>query len=175
MGVSHKALPVKLIFGFIFKEESAFNKALPSLERSFGKMDFQSQILDFSYTDYYQKELGFGLKKKFCSAKRLIDPSGLYKAKIITNKLEDKLSCSGARTINIDPGYLNLARLVLASTKDYYHRIYLNKGIFAELTLCFQKGEFRPLEWTYRDYRTSEYNAIFKEIRSIYARQIQDI
>ena len=79
-----------------------------------------------------------------------------------------------SRIINIDPGYLDLSKLILASTKDYKHRIYLTKGIYAEVTLFYQDKTFCPWEWTYPDYKTGEYIEIFNRIRQIYAEQIKE-
>jgi hypothetical protein len=167
--------PVKLVAGFIFKEDPSFQKAKKELLRKFGKIDFESETLDFCLTDYYEKEFGRGLKRKFLSFNKLIAPERLPDIKITTNRLEEKLARNKQRTINIDPGYLDLAKLVLASTKDYKHRIYLAKGIFAEITLFFQNKSFSPWEWTYPDYRTTEYISIFNNIRALYMKQTGDL
>jgi len=98
----------------------------------------------------------------------------LFKIKINTNIIEEKLSKHGLRIINIDPGYLDMAKLILASTKDYKHRIYLDKGIYAEITLFYQNKNFTPWEWTYPDYKSSDYIAIFNHIRALYAEQIKN-
>lgn len=166
---------VKLIMGFIFKEEDILNKAKLYLENRFGKIDFESKALPFRYTAYYEKEFGSDLKRKFVTFQKLIFPENLATIKIATNMIEDRLSTSkGCRLINIDPGYIDLAKLILASTKDYKHRIYLKQGIFAEVTLFYQKGSFRSWQWSYPDYRTSEYVAIFNHIRGIYAQQLKN-
>lgn len=175
MGKIKKALPVKLFCGFIFSEEQIYQKARSIFEHKFGRIDFESRTLDFNYTDYYEKELGKDLKRKFITVTRLIYPADLYKIKLITNEIEASLSRNKLRLINIDPGYLNLSKIVLASTKDYYHRIYLNKGIFAELTLFYQGKAFKALNWTYPDYKTPEYSDIFLRIREIYVDQVKDI
>ena len=164
---------VKLIIGFIFKEEGVCNKAKIFLERRFGKIDFESQTLPFIHTNYYEKEFGKDLKRRFVSFKKLISPLSLPKIKITTNKIEKKLSRGLNRLINIDPGYLDSSKLILASTKDYRHRIFLNKGIYAEVTLFYQNKAFKPWEWTYPDYKTPEYIAIFNQIREIYAKQVK--
>jgi len=172
MGKKEKPAPVKLIVGFIFKEESILTRAKAILERRFGKIDFESRALDFNYTNYYEKELGFGLKRKFVSFATLIQPEALPKIKVFTVKTEKKLSFKQNRLINIDPGYLNLSRLILASTKDFSHRIYLDKSIYAEITLIFKDKTFQALEWTYPDYRTAEYIEIFHKIREAYFKQV---
>lgn len=174
MGRINKQRPVKLIVGFIFKEEDTFNKAKGFLERLFGKVDFESQTLPFKHTDYYYLEFGKNLKRKFISFRKLISTPDLPKIKISTNRIEARLSLGASRLINIDPGYLDLSKLILASTKDYKHRIYLNKGIYAEVTLFYQNKSFRFWQWTYPDYKTPEYIAIFNQIRENYVRQIKD-
>ncbi len=168
MGKTRKILPVKLIIGFIFKEEPILKKGETLLKKYYGEVDFESQILEFIHSDYYEEEFGKGLKRKFISFKKLIPPQKLSKIKIAANQIENKLSKGQHRLINIDPGYLDMAKLVLASTKDYYHRIYLDKGIFSEVTLFYRGKTFTPWEWTYPDYRTPEYIAIFNKIRENY-------
>jgi len=175
MGRIKKQPPVKLITGFIFKDGEYFCKAKQGLRKSFGEIDFESQEIPFNHTDYYQKEFGHSLKRKFISFKRLITPQSIVETKIITNRIEVRLSKDSLRRINIDPGYIDMAKLVLASTKDFRHRIYLNKGIFAEIALFYQNKSFRPWEWSYPDYRTQEYFEIFNQIRKIYASQIKNI
>ncbi len=172
MGKATKPENVKLIIGFIFKEEPVLDRACGILEKLFGKIDFQSPILPFTYTSFYEKELGSPLRRRFISFKRLVSPQDLPKIKTITNTTEIKLSENSNRRINIDPGYVTEAKLVLATTKDYNHRIYLNRGIFAEITLFFQDKTFQSWQWTYPDYRTKEYIAVFNQIREIYACQI---
>jgi hypothetical protein len=172
--LSHRRHPVKLIIGFIFKEGRAYNNAGAILEKHFGKIDFESETLPFNHTKYYEEEFGNDLKRKFVSFAKLTSPAKLPNIKIIANKLEWKLSQSKKRTVNIDPGYLDLAKLILASTKDYKHRIYLTKGIYSEITLFFENKSFRPWEWTYPDYKTGEYIAIFNRIRNIYRQQIKN-
>lgn len=166
--------PVKLIVGFIFKEKIFFEKAKLSLTKYFGKIDFESGLIPFNSTNYYREELGDGLSRAFISFAKLIKPQQIAKIKVLTNKIEKKLSREKRRLINIDPGYLNLAKLVLASTKDYVHRIYLDKGIYGETTLFYQDKSFQDWKWTYPDFRSKEHIGIFNQIRELYAEQIQD-
>jgi hypothetical protein len=173
VGRIKKHQPVKLVIGFIFQEEDVLNKTKVLLARRFGKIDNQSLILAFTHTDYYTKEFGSNLKRQFVSFEKLISPRDLSAIKITTNKIEQKMSRQGQRQINIDPGYLDMAKLILASTKDYRHRVYLNKGIYAEVTLFYQHKSFQAWEWTYPDYKTSDYIAIFNRIREIYVEQIK--
>ncbi len=165
MGKICRHEPVKLITGLIGKE-SSFDKIKTKLSRKFGKIDFESKILDFTYTDYYNREMGLNLKRQFLSFERLISPDMLPDIKNYTNALESKfLSSNKKRSVNIDPGYLSLSKLVLATTKDHQHRIYLGKGIYAEVTLRYRNKTFCAWEWTYPDYRTKEYISIFNHLR----------
>ena len=161
-------LKVKLVVGFIYKDEAIFIKAKEKLIKKFGKVDFVSDCLDFNYTDYYESEMGKGLKRRFISFTKLIPIQDLYRIKLYTNRLEIKFLAAKSRQVNIDPGYLDLAKLVLATTKDYAHRIFLRKGIFAEITLSFRVNSFSANEWTYPDYRSKEYIDIFNQIRKLY-------
>jgi len=163
--------PVKLTIGFIFKDKQAFNKARLTLIKRFGTIDFESRVIPFTLTDYYREEFGNGLSKVFISFNKLVFPQQIVKIKILTNNIERKLTLAGRRLVNIDPGYLDLAKLVLASTKDYVHRIYLDRGIYAETTLFYQGRSFQGWQWTYPDFRTSEYINVFNHIRELYAQQ----
>ena len=170
MGKIRKYNPrVKLIIGFIYKDEAIFINAKDQLKRKFGKIDFTSMAMDFNYTDYYEAEMGKELKRRFISFQKLVPIQDLYQIKLYTNRLEAKLSNAKRRQVNIDPGYVDLAKLVLASTKDYAHRIFLRKGIFAEITLSFRGDSFSSNDWTYPDYRSKEYIDIFNQIRKLYA------
>jgi hypothetical protein len=173
MGAVRKPQAVKYVAGFIFKEEAPKEKALLLLSRALGEIDFQSRVLPFTHTDYYHKEFGVGLKRQFASFKKPASLNRLAAIKVLANAIEDKLSVGKLRTVNIDPGYLDLAKFVLASTKDYSHRIYIGRGIYAEITLSFAANTFNPREWTYPDYRSPEYIAIFNQLRQLYKNQIR--
>lgn len=149
-------------------------RADSALRRHFGAIDFSSGIIPFKYTDYYEGEFGKGLSRAFVCFSKLIAPEKLSAIKLFTNALEQKFSRDSRRLINIDPGYVDMAKLVLATTKDYAHRIYLGRGIFAEITLRFKEKSFVPPEWTYPDYKTADYIGIFNRIRGLYAAQINE-
>lgn len=171
MGRIRKLAKVKLIAGFLFQDEDVFKKCKKLLQKKFGDIDYESASLPFTHTSYYDKEFGRGLLRVFVSFKKLIAAECLPSIKIFTNKIEKKLSLASSRRINIDPGYLDSAKLVLASSKNYVHRMYLGKGVFAEITLFFQDDSFRYWQWTYADYRSPEYIEIFNHIREVYAKQ----
>ena len=160
---------VKLIVGLISNDTALFEKARRALEKSFrNRVDFESGTLDFTHTDYYNDEMGPGLKRRFLSFKKPVPLTNVERFKLISNKIEKGFSVKGMRRINIDPGYLDLSKLVLFSTKDYSHRIHLARGIFAEATLFFQNKKFNSWPWTYPDYKTDAYIAIFNFVRELY-------
>ena len=165
-GESHK---VKLIIGLLSNDIAAINNTSTALVRIFGRTDFESGTLDFTHSDYYRKEMGSGLKRRFLSFQRLLRLKDIYKVKLKTSRLERKFLSDGKRRVNIDPGYLDHAKLVLFSTKDYTHRIHLNKGIYAEVTLFYKDGRYNAWPWTYPDYRSDAYLGIFSSIRELYA------
>ncbi|MFA4991472.1 MAG: DUF4416 family protein [Candidatus Omnitrophota bacterium] len=168
-----------MIIGILAKNKKLFDDVEEFFIDAFGAIDYRSEILPFDYTDYYKKEMGETLSRKFVSFKKLIRPGDLAKIKLRTNSIEEKFAAEkeGAvrRLINIDPGYITDAKLVLATTKDYSHRIYLRKGIYAEVTLAWRKGGFQALDWTYPDYRTREYIDILNRMRDSYAKQTKGI
>jgi len=176
MGEIRKHPPVKLIVGMIGIDENIFSSAEESLSAKFGIIDFQSDIYPFIYTNYYIKEMGTNLLRKFIAFERLIQPEKIVEIKLFTNELEKEFLFSGTnnRKINLDPGYVTAAKLILASTKDHIHRIYLQNGIFAEITLWVENKSFQPWQWTYPDYRSQEYIQIFNEIRQLYMSQLRN-
>jgi hypothetical protein len=171
MGFIRRGEKVKLIVGFLFSDIKTYVKIKKDLERKYGRVDFESEAIDFIHTSYYADEMGAQLNRKFLSFEKLVDLGNICDVKIKTNSLEKRFMFNGKRSINIDPGYLNLSKVVLFSTKDYTHRLYIGKGIFAEVTLFFQNDNYNPWPWTYPDYKTKEYMEIFKSIRQIYKTQ----
>lgn len=169
MGTARPPGKVKLIVGLISNDVSLFNKIKPILETRFkNKVDFESGLIEFIHTDYYNEEMGRGLKRKFLGFKKLVSLKNIEKAKLLTNSIEKKNSVNGRRRINIDPGYIDLSKLVLFSTKDYSHRIHVGNGMFAEVTLFYKDKNFTAWPWTYPDYKTDACLSIFNTIREIY-------
>jgi hypothetical protein len=131
--------------------------------------------LPFDHTAYYAAEFGEGLKRRFVAFEELVHPGKLAEIKLLTNALEMEWVLEGKRRINIDPGYISHSKLVLATTKNHAHRIYLGQGIYAEVTLHFRDGAFRAWPWTYPDYASSPLIAIFNHIRALYVKQLRTI
>jgi len=129
----------------------------------------------FDRTRYYEREMGWPLYRRFVSFKELIPPETLVAIKLETNAIETDFLDQGNRRINIDPGMISAERLILATGKNYIHRIYLSKGIYADLTLLFKRGSFTPLAWTYRDYADPEMILFFNELRHTYMEQLKEM
>jgi len=165
--------PVKLVVPMLAADEALFALAEEALCERYGPVDYRSPTLPFTHTDYYAREFGAGLMRRFIAFERLIDPGQLPEIKRWTNDLEARWSVEGRRRINLDPGYISLAKLVLATTKDHGHRIYVGQGIYAEVTLSFRGKDFQPWPWTYPDYASEAYRAILRAIRDVYMRQLR--
>ena len=162
------------LFVAVLAPEGLLGEVESSLSRAFGSLDLKSPVFLFSFTDYYQAEMGSDLYRQFVAAETLVPQNALPEIKRRTMWIERQLSPSGERTlrrrVNLDPGYLTPAKIVLASTKDYAHRIYLDQGVFGDLHLKYEQGAYQPLPWTYPDYRTPEALTFFAELRRLYLR-----
>jgi len=145
--------PVKLLVGLLFSDFGVQQEILSALSNRFGPMDFLSEPVRFDYTTYYDKEIGPGINRQWGSFFHLVAPDMLAEYKLWTNQLEIGFSRNDRRQANIDPGILSEERFVLATGKNFTHRIYLRDGIYADLTLIYQKGAFQALPWTFPDYR----------------------
>jgi hypothetical protein len=166
--------PVKLIAGIMGQNPEILDTGRRLLETHFGAIDSASLEYPFLFTSYYEEEMGASLIKQFVSFRETVDPGALADIKNRTNTLERLVSRPDGRPgrgLNLDPGYLNGAQLVLATTKNYSHRIYLRDGVFAEVTLIYNKGRFEPLPWTYRDYKTDLAIGYFQTARQIFLEQ----
>jgi hypothetical protein len=173
MGEPSIHIPVKPIVGLISNSTPLFDAVRRILENKFGEIDHETALLDFACTAYYEKELGQNLKRKFLSFKRLVSLNRNYRTKLYTNRIEKKLSINNARSVNIDPGYVTLTNVVLFTTKNRSHRIYIDRGIYADLELLYVNKSFHPLDWTYPDYRTREYIDFFNNARALYMNQVK--
>ena len=164
-----------MIVSLFSRENALIDEVISQLEEMFGHADWISPELWFDRTRYYEREMGWPLHRRFITFGDLIRPEALVDIKIRTNGVEDQYRTDGKRRINIDPGYVAMERLVLATGKNYTHRMYLSKGIYGDLTLVFNKGAFRPLEWTYRDYADRDVVGYLNEVRERYKKQLRGI
>lgn len=144
--------PAKLVIGCFTSDKDMLEGVARKFSESFGPPDVISPWLPFDHTDYYTPEMGSPLFRRMMAFCELIQQDALADIKLFTNKLEGRFSRGGRRLVNIDPGYVVPERFVLATGKNYTHRIYLREGIYADLTLIYQKGLFRPMDWTYPGY-----------------------
>ncbi|MBI5195315.1 MAG: DUF4416 family protein [Nitrospirae bacterium] len=183
--------PVKLFVGMISPEICMFDTLRRKLVELYGNIDLESPVMEWGYTDHYSKEMGGDLKRKFIFFEKLISPETIAEIKLKTSELERQYlkennppipplpkggegGFKGGRRINLDPGYLDSARVVLVSTKDYSHRVYLGKGIYGETTLIYSGKNYQTLPYTYPDFRTQEYFAIFKMAREKYKTAVKE-
>lgn len=165
MGKELAFLPELLVMGVLSADENAEALAMDILNELFGALRFRSVSEPFHWTDYYCPEMGKDIRRFYIAFERLVDPSQLSFIKRQTNSIELQLAVDGKRHINLDPGIMGTARFCLATTKDRSHRIPLSNGIYAELTLIFEKKEFRPLPWTYPDWASEPVRTMLSELR----------
>jgi hypothetical protein len=154
MGKPVNPKPALLFTGILYSDESYLSKAKESLLSIFGDVLLETPSVSWDYSEYYKEEIGWPIKRIFIFFKNLINPGDIVNIKLRTNEIEASLAISGKRNVNIDPGYLTLANVVLATTKGYSHRIYLGKGIYGEISLLYKEKDrtFIPHIFTYADY-----------------------
>lgn len=173
MSKPNQAQPVKLFFSVFAKEAARLNETIETLSFAYGQPDFISKMISFDYTDYYSAEMGENLVRRFLTIEKLIGPEELPDIKLATNGIEDQSAFNGQRQVNIDPGYISQANLILATGKSYTHRPYLRDGIYADLTLVYQGKKFRSLPWTYPDYADEKQLLMLGKIRARYLLQLK--
>ncbi|MEJ2040782.1 MAG: DUF4416 family protein [Desulfosarcinaceae bacterium] len=167
------AQPAKLVIGAIVKDRSLLESVADELVRNFGPLDLISPWYSFDYTTYYDEEMGAPLHRRLLVFQNLIFQEELVRVKLGTNALEQSLAVRGARRVNLDPGYLLLERFVLATGKNFSHRIYLGQGIYADLTLIYRQGAFQTLPWTYPDYATQRIRGFLLQARRRYREDLK--
>jgi len=158
------------------REAALFSSVSERLQQNFGSIDLTSSAFGFTFSDYYQKQMGGPVERKFLSFSTLISPDRLSEIKLLTNGMEEEIRRehgSNTRIVNLDPGILSASSLVMATAKDFAHRVPLQKGIYGHLELLFGKDQVRILEWTYPDFKTGDYNAYFLEVRRLYLQQLK--
>lgn len=174
MGTPREAQPARFFVSLIVSGEEMLQRGEEELRLHLGAINFMSERFPFDFTDYYAEEMGAFLFRHFATFGGLMPIPRLSEIKLTTNRLEEKLSGpDGRRRINIDPGYLCLHHVVLATTKGYTHRPYLRDGIYADLTLIYRNKSFQALEWTYPDYRQPEVIELFNRLRKKYGEDLR--
>lgn len=173
MGVLRRPARVKLFCALLVAADFPVECCEAGLQKLFGPIVLRSEPVPFTQTTYYDNEMGPGLRRLYVAFDALYDMADLPAIKHRTNALEaDWAVAPGRRRVNIDPGYLDLAKVVLASTKDHAHRLYVGAGIYAEVTLRYWHKQFQPWDWTYPDYRLPLTRAFFERLRELYKAQV---
>ncbi|MBT8349620.1 MAG: DUF4416 family protein [Deltaproteobacteria bacterium] len=160
--------PAKLVIGLFMKEKPLIKTLAAELIDLFGSIDTVSPWLSFDYTDYYKTEMNAPLFRRMLTFKELVKQSSLADIKILTNEIEYNYCKAKKRRVNIDPGYMLKERFVLATGKNFAHRIYIGKKIYADLTLIYTKGDFKTLPWTYPDYSDQKMLSFLRQVRNKY-------
>lgn len=168
MSVPQTPKPAKLVIGIITIELKLIEKLVVELASKFGPIDLVSSWMHFDYTSYYGPEMGSPLFRRVFAFKPLVSQGDLSEFKLTTNQIEHRYSQNGRRRVNIDPGYMLRERFVLASGKNFSHRIYVGEGIYADLTLIYQQGGFQKLPWTYPDYCDGDMLKFLGQVRNKY-------
>jgi len=157
--------PARLVVSAIFREERFLEAAVPRISEIVGEVRFAGQVFPFDHTEYYLEEMGKPLFRRFLVASAPVSRDSLPGIKIGLEGIESGLSEGGCRTVNLDPGLVTPENFILATGKNFTHRIYLRDGVFAELTLEFRKGQYRSFPWTYADYASEEIRSLLQALR----------
>ncbi len=165
--------PAKLVIGLFMKDKALLEAIAPRLAETFGPVDLISGWFPFDFTSYYETEMGRPLFRRMIGFQKLIPQDSLADIKHETNRMEALYSSGDNRRINIDPGYLLLERFVLATGKNFSHRIYIGQNIYADLTLTYSKGSFQTLPWTYPDYASPEIRQFLLQVRGKYSMDLK--
>jgi len=174
MVTAEQAVPVNLIIGVLTARKEALAAVIPVLEQHFGGVDCQAGPFPFSVTDYYNRELGIPVQRYFFSFERLIGPADLVAIKHACSEIEDLFRQTGDRRVNLDPGYMDYYKIVLASFKVGGYKIYLGQGVYADMTLMYTRGRFIPFDWGFPDFKAGTYNQLFLKIRTLYKKKLKN-
>ncbi len=173
MSLPKAPMPAKLVIGLFMKEKRLIEKITAELIEALGSIDMVSPWFPFDYTDYYEPEMNAPLFRRMLTFKELVRQSALAEIKILTNEIESNYSGGKKRRVNIDPGYMLKERFVLATGKNFSHRIYIGKKIYADLTLIYTKGDFKKLPWTYPDYYDQKMLSFLRQVRKKYITDLE--
>jgi hypothetical protein len=168
------AVPVKFFIAVLFAREADFARACSLIVKEWGALDYAGTPRPFDVTDYYQNEMGAQLQRSIVAVQRLSSPQILVEMKLICNGLEKMVSEKGKRCVNLDAGYLDHNKLVLASAKEAGQKVYLDKGIYADLAGRYKQGRYQPFDWSFPDFRDGRYDPDFTRIRATYMQQLRE-
>jgi hypothetical protein len=168
MGEVRVPPPVQFFASIIFSDSAILSEVEAALTDFLGLIKERTPVMSFSQSDYYCREMGSDLKRYFILFRPFDGRERLAELKLATNGVEVNHAHEGRRRVNIDPGYIALEQMVLATTKGFAHRVYLGNGIFGDLTLTFDNGTYHRLPWTYPDYGSEELIALLNSWRERY-------
>jgi len=175
MSQPHPPQPAKLVIGVFTNDKRLLVPVMEALVKQFGDIDLLSPWIAFDYTRYYEQEMGPDLVRRMMTFKPLIDQDALSLIKVATNAIEAECTINTRRNVNIDPGYMLRERFVLATGKNFTHRVYIGNHIYADLTLLYQKGAFQSLPWTYPDYKAPQVQSFLYQVRNKYIKDIIEL
>ncbi len=159
---------VKYFCGLIFRQARDGDQAMRLLEEIMSDIDCRSEAIPFALTDYYRQEMGEPLFRRFVSFREWLAPEELPRIKIALIGLEERLAVAGKRTVNLDPGYISEANVIIATAKNHYHRVMLSDGIYAHLEYVLKDGRIQFLPWTYPDFKTEAYLGFFERLHELF-------
>lgn len=167
--------PVKFFVAILYQRPEALDRARRALQALFGDIDNEGPDHTFDVTDYYEPEMGAGLKRRLVAFEPLVEPERLIQAKLETNALEERLGQTHGRLVNLDVGYLDHHKVVLASVKGAGQKVYLGQGVWADLVCRYHKGSFAMFEWSFPDFRDGRYDAQLLTMRADYLQQLRSL
>jgi len=174
MAQCNNPVPVKYFIAILYHEENAFLSAIQMIKSVFGEIDFEGEDHLFDVTDYYEPEMGKPLYRRIVSLEDLNSPQEIVSIKLKCNEIENVSTVNSKRIINCDAGYLDHNKILLASAKDAGQKVYLDKGIYADLAARYKSGSYQPFEWSFPDFKDGRYDKEFLHIRRMYMLQIKE-
>ena len=174
MAQTEQPLPVKYFVAVLFRDEEYVSQAKEELTARWGKMDFAGPDHPFDITDYYEPEMGTPLNRRLISFEQLYSPTLIVDMKLECNNIETALAVGNRRRVNLDAGYLDHNKIILASAKEAGQKVYIDKGIYADLSGRYKAGKYRPFEWSFPDFKDGRYDEELLFIRKLYRRQLKE-